>query len=430
MTEEKNWLGEWSFEVEGLGELDFIGSFTYSPGGKFALEVSMKQASFDVPFYLQKVNKIKYIVGLDYKSSKNLTLVDSFVGASKWSFNGGNFITITPALLIEGLYCDNDTSLLFDSQSVNYSGLNQWLRKLNEVNTSIDNESDTLTLTYKRSESINFQIDENLDLSILFDYSTKQVNSDKTGFFLTENVRTIFKSSKGPIDIELFSQYGEHLRRLLQILYYQPCFVLGSTIDKADTNEKFPIYYSQDNDLIEYTMHKGYLCHYRDINNFTHILIKWFELRKSDDYTYITWVASKHLFINTPFSEEVFLENVRSLEVYHKARYPKSIGQQEKNTYLKDRIRYLLDVLKGFVALQEYNNFIINEGDFISVLVENRHYLTHYGENTTTSKNLLTVPQLYSYSSKARIILLTLLLNDIGIEANKTFGNLKERHNY
>jgi len=39
MTEEKNWLGEWSFEVEGLGELDFIGSFTYSPGGKFALEV-------------------------------------------------------------------------------------------------------------------------------------------------------------------------------------------------------------------------------------------------------------------------------------------------------------------------------------------------------------------------------------------------------
>ena len=78
--------------------------------------------------------------------------------------------------------------------SVKYSGLNQWLRILSEINTNIDND-DTLILTYKCSKDIDCQIDEHLDLSIRFDYSTKQESSNETGFFLTENINTVFKST-------------------------------------------------------------------------------------------------------------------------------------------------------------------------------------------------------------------------------------------
>lgn len=430
MTEEKNWLGEWSFEVDGLGEFDLFGSLFYKPGDKFALEASMKHITFNAIFDLQRIDRIKYIIGSDYKSHTNITLVDNILGHRHWSSSGGNSFKITPTIMIEGLYYENEKSLLFDSYTVKYSGLNQWLRMLSSSEISIDEESDTLTLTYKRSENIDFQIDDTLNLSIRFDYSTQYESSNETGFFLTESVRTLFESRQGEIDIEIFSRHSEHLRRLLQILYYQPCFVLNGTIQKTETKEDFPLYYSQGNkkNFTEYKMHVGYLCHYSDINNFPDVLKKWFELRKSDDYTYVTWVASKHLFINTPFPEEVFLENVRAVEVYHKARFPKSSKRQEKDTHLKDRLKYLLETLKNLVNIDDYDKFLLNENDFIEIIADNRNYLTHYGENTTTSTNLLTVPQLYNYAVKTRVILLSLLLNDIGIDARKTFGNLTARH--
>ncbi|OJW76978.1 HEPN domain-containing protein [Spirosoma sp. 48-14] len=431
MTEEKSWLGEWTFEVESIGEIKLLGTLSYSPKDKFILEASIRHASSIKDFlFLNRISRVKYIIGLDYKTQKNITLIDCQLSNVNISFNGGSFFRITPTFLIEGLGYDNTKKpLLFQSLIIKYSGLNQWLNSLyqSKINTIGKNK---ISITYKRSKSIHCSINSLLNLSIHFDFSTKHDNSDDTGLFIIDNVSTIFKSKRGQLDIELFNKYSEHLRRLLQILYYQPAFVLNSIAKKTKDTENYPIYYSQSRtkNFNNYKLHVGYLSHYRDLVNFPEIIKKWFIFRESDDYTYTTWVASKHLFINTPFSEEVFLENVRVLEVYHKAKYPKPSKRQENNTHLRERIATLLDKLKGLVDQKAYDNFIINESDFIDILIANRNYLTHYGENATTSKNILTVLQLYSYAVKSRIILLSLLLHDIGIEAKQTFGNLIARH--
>ena len=117
MTEEKSWLGEWSFEVEGIGEIKLLGTLSYSPRGKFVLEASMESVSYDVIFNLQRINKINYIVGLDYKTQKKITLVDSILTGNRWSSSGGNSFEIDPTFVIEGFYYDSASALLFNSSA-------------------------------------------------------------------------------------------------------------------------------------------------------------------------------------------------------------------------------------------------------------------------------------------------------------------------
>jgi hypothetical protein len=179
-----------------------------------------------------------------------------------------------------------------------------------------------------------------------------------------------------------------------------------------------------------YKPHNGYLNRFKEIGNFSSLIKKWFALRESDDYTYITWVASKHLFINTPFSEEVFLENVRALEVYHKVRYPRESKRQEKNTHFKDRLFELLTTIKDVTEPDSFIRLFKNESDFVKKIVTNRNYLTHYGGDDNNSDDILPTEQLYKYALKSRVILLTLLLSDIGIPAEKTFNHLSARHQW
>ncbi|CCG99371.1 hypothetical protein FAES_1361 [Fibrella aestuarina BUZ 2] len=420
MKEEKEWVGKWAIITPQNQEIIVYGVLKYSPLYGCILKASTDDASRETFDFIFNAKKFLTINGLENVTHRNVLLRKSTTsGASR---SAGISITLTVSEVFDNIFYDDVDDLKFDRVVVDYSALSEWIDSDSTYISYdfLEDDKHGLSITYTHPENIYFDINDKIKICFAFGYSTSHEMDDSRGFYLENNSSIIIYSKAGSLESDKLVQYSEHFRRLLSLMYYSNCYIYRQRFFRLNMQIGVERYFKQENigNSQKRSSSSLPLMKFSDIKNVAEeIFRKWFLFNESGDLTYVSWVASRNI---TPFSQEVFLEFVRGLEVFHKTKV--------KQMSLNSRLQAILDKLKSTCNESEFNKLFPNIKDACSLIKENRNYLTHYGDGTLKPEYQLELEELYQLTIKCKIVLITIILEDIGIDSAKTFSYLFERH--
>lgn len=483
MLEPKEWSGNWSIDL-GYGETQYHGSLTYNPSKEILLKVSKDNIhGSELLFLLSHEKSIKLITGIDNRTGQVLLLLDCFVKNLK--SQKGLYLELSIGIIIEG---EPEVNIItqFNQAIVDYSGLGAWLDK-----SGIKIEHDDkfrpfrgYTAKYTQPDPISIKGKSFPTIDFIFWSQVKQDKSTMDQWVLEESYQVEFTFTS-PVPFQGkngVSDTIEHFRRFLSVLYDQNCSIRTFKISNKEETEQYPrywnVYLSNGSPFEEKPNRYAILFRYPQImDKFEYMLQRWFEYHASDDLDYVAYIAAKQLAV---FSEEVFLEKARALEVLCRVLKPNTACSEEERRRFSDNVLTKISISdflssdsnpdqatpeqkKAFKNIRDKLKMslkYINQGDLrlmikrllkeaqsqinetsfkslfpnsdtlADMIVDSRNYFTHYDENTRTKlgDKLPSIFELYELQNACKIILIIFLFEDLGIPLNESALALERWH--
>lgn len=421
MKNSKEWKGKWVIVTPDNVEIIVHGTLSYSPLNGCVLKVSTDDTSRIASEYIFDTDKFHTINGMDDEKHEYMLLRKCILISGSWTM--GLSATFTVGEIIENVYYEGSDSLKFDKTVTEYSALAEWLG-INGMTSKFDSTEANLALykfTYQQPQAIEYDLNDEIILKFFFGYKAGG-GSSTTSVFQFSNICYVYVCSKvGEMDINKLDKYSEHFRKILSIFYHNYCFIYGQSYLSNSYEGITFTKYAKQNGLDNSKNHpsgRSPIVEFKDFkDNADKIFKNWFLYGESDDLTYVSWIASKSL---SPFSEEVFLENARALEVLHKTK-------NKKSTF-RNSLTVMFSNIKEKCDSDNFARLFSDLSRTIHLIKVNRNYLTHYGDGSIEDEDRLEIEELYRLTLKCKIVLITTILEQIGISPENTFRELCNKY--
>lgn len=344
-------------------------------------------------------------------NGKKLTLLGCFGGLRGISIPGFPTSGYSAIYLFVGAHFQKVTDIRFNTCSIDYADINQWLDITGFAQPSYNYETNELQVSYKQPERIRFQISDGWrgEFEFVFfrplEYSlpSTEVKIRQTPLFhLKPDKAHPFKTFH-----EKYSAFNSFLAinyftfpRIKEINFY----IDKEKEDEYDVNFiKVQLYFKRGVAFDEKEKHKSrhdFLVEYKNYESgFEAFIGNWYKLVDSVDAS--IGILTETLMKRGNPMELHFISLVQALENFHRRLiFP---GQKYLNIRLDEIVNSLppktADVLLG------------SEVDFTKRVTKNRNYYTHYSADN--EKHAASLSELFILSEKLKIICIVLLLQQI-----------------
>lgn len=495
MTESKEWIGEWYIPFNGE-EVVFYGTLAFNPTDRKndiilkASSISDHVQNFAFKHAATEELEFNYIEGLEHKSGKPIILLKPYV--VRRESNAGLVITIGAGSIIE-CYTVIDKNFNFDFIRFQLSGIKEWFSirgtdiKLGK--TTKDKSEPIIQVSYTQPEKLVFNINTDFDLEVFFSYGIKDMS--RFNLSILEEVYLFIKPKKDKQNFYVLTNVIEQLRRLMSVLFNGSCFIMEQSVHHKDEENEFwgnqigyNVYHRSNYGTfpIDTFSFDRMIVTYDQIREiFPQLLKRWFTYLDNDAMGYVHWVLSKYPKV---FSEDVFLEKARALEVFHRGTsnrklYPDeikdsiikkimesitlefftnknslNINSDEKKLYEKsiskiaqslsfvnepsfsDRLKELFLGIKDSVSSELFKEIFGEYKSLSRKIVEDRNYYTHYSKDRKMGLSLNeeqhlansnSIKKLHNLTLTMRKALLIIVLHDLGIDQETIIKRLSSR---
>ncbi len=398
---------------------------------------------------LQNLNKrIEPNIILGLSEGKRITLYNCIETRTQISMPGTVQTNYNALYVLVGLHFKEKKLLKFNSYSVSYNHLNEWLNICGFTEKIHFNEDNTFKgqeLSFFWPESDNYRLN-NFDISTDFRYDIKTKGVKKYILDQTCSIKFEFKKR---ISIDAFSKIEYHFQNFLSLAMLNASYPL-KVIAKAndlfitDKNQKkrffeIFIYHAINSEISKHKYdNKEILFSYSDIKeNFQVMLENWFNKKELLSPVFNLYFAN--LYNPKSYLNTKFLNFVYALETYHRRKYGGSYVSEEEYTSvyeslekaiptklrkdfresIRNRLKYLNEFslkkrLKLLIKENSKNlSFLKNNEKFIQDVVNTRNYLTHY--DTKLEKKAIKDTDLFFLNYKIKLLIEVLFLTELEI---------------
>ena len=364
------------------------GTLTYFPNQK---------ASLDLGGFIRNP---KIIHGISY-SGKKITLYEFLSIRSHHNYPGYETCEYMPRIILVGEHLSEE--LKFNSISINYSNLQDWLG----TNGFIESRSPEISITYKKPEKITAKLNDVYSISVDYGFSCsrefgKNVNMEQIAYIIAES------NEERPLDE--YEKIMNQTMNFLTLAIREPVYPLIINARTKSMNPGFDsirIYYPYFNIPTTFkSIHPlKMLFEFKDVSeSFDLYLRNWFLKYKMIQPTF-------DLYFDTMYTSRLtiqakFLNMMQALEAYHRRKdtmthldlpeeehsirmkniissvdpdYRDWLGKKldySNETYLSKRLEEImntyLDIIKGIFPSKK------KRMSFIGKVTEYRNALTHY----------------------------------------------------
>lgn len=465
MSKPKYRLNE-SFEVNGYwwlpdaSEIKIAGKLDFHPNREMILNL-FGSLNPSATVESNNIFEPKIILGL-LEDGEYCTLLDTF---QTYYSPGTEIIKSTFAvnLIIIGEIFHKKSDIKFNSANFELTNLNNWV--MQKCFDKKPEKGNIFNVKYKRPKDDKYSIK-----SINATLTISSRADIKSGYYMTEishyNYIRLRPKRKKALNWFLGTIY--EIRNLIAILTAERIFIDRIGLELKTNRMKLPTgkFISRYVDIIYLQAHyeKTKPVHPIEMpfsyslvkRNFQNIANAWFEEKEKGINSAIYDVFFNSLYNKSLNIELEFLSLMQSIEGMHRAlgndKYmdeneyekvrckisnsiPNSLTKDHKDA-LKSRIQFgneyslrkrmnliFKDLDKELVGLitNDYKNFVTR-------VVDNRNYLTHYDKNSL--KNKMTWNDMYTYSAGLRTLLVCLIYKTIGIESATLIRVMKENKKF
>ncbi|VXC20768.1 ApeA N-terminal domain 1-containing protein [Maribacter litoralis] len=433
LPNDENWInGTLKFDIEQGTSLELFGTFNQ-------------------PFFDRDEQKI--ILGKT--TNGDITLINSWYSSTKTSHNGIIIGKYTPSIILEGHHFTESSEIKFSKVIFRVFNLFQWLN-LTGLEVNIKNQSKSYKIEYDEIPKIEFKLRENCEGKITFD-GPITTNGPYNSIELKEAAYITLEYSKSE-HYELILRDISKVIGFFTIVTFEQSY--PQSIVLSDDKYKRKTFSLERNKYIKcFYNHTSYnkrhrlrnraehLVSFEDISTeFPKIIENWYNLY--EDTEEVIFLILNHFKDKYRFTNDKFIDTVRALESYHRIhfnndRIPKDefeklvsniitqvkLEEQDLN-WLKQRLMGNEPNLKIRIEelVEKHSNDFIEHNvpkvnKFARITTENRNYYTHY--DIRKKKNALKGKELSELTRQNRAIIISCLLNHIGIDSKYFEDGLK-----
>jgi len=427
-------------------------SFSQEIGAQLELYGVLKQ-----PNHRGQLPNEDFILGFSV-DGKEITLLESFSGRTKFSFPGITSSVYTSNMVFLGQHFSNRKELRFAEVSVRFSYLDLWAKitgfKFPQDMIPVLAEKKEITVHHQLPEEFTFASVGEFTLSLLVQgsYDLPTLFSRPRQVRIKEETSFVLKSEKKE-SLTDFKELITALEGFLSFSIGEPIFPLK--IEAKSEKTKLDIYYQLLSVPKEETpmAFRGFLFSYPEIKDESDTLFQnWLEKKDSLEPVINLYLGVKY----SPFiySEHEFLSLIQALEAYHrrsrisaaegkyqsdneyrtglyqsfKAVIPQNIDPDFKQSLVKGKLWYAHEYSLGR-RLKEILRYLSNcipdssvltpsnWSQFVSLVKNSRNYLTHYEQPDGPYYD--KGEKLYRLSQKLKILLEMCILKSLGFKDSK-----------
>lgn len=354
------------------------------------------------------------IIGFTEKG-KEITLLNCFEKSRGMNLPGFPSSSFSALHLLVGKQFNNLDEICFDSCEIEYVDLNYWIDISGFTKPVYTNDYKNAIISYTRPDMISLELQTGWRLDFEFQYTGPMEYFPIMGRAALEQ-QTIVKLI--PHNATVFEEYQHvyyHFSKFLALNYFEYPLVKGFTFfqkkqpvepNESDHHKIEYIFGARGQDESKYKQHhdrSDFLFRYKDFGDkFAEYLKAWF-VQKKDLEPSINMLTEALMKRGLP-SEFYFIGMTQALENLHR----KTIGG--KNDGLTKRMEELLVKISPYLL----KALVYNEPDFLDRIVKNRNHYTHHHSRDKTFVPA-SLSELFLLAEKLKIILITLLLQQIGM---------------
>lgn len=383
------------------------GRLTVSESGDVSLQLL---GIFESGLLSINSSELPIILGVTERG-KHVTLVDCLYKNRSLHFPGIPITDIYASLLLVGSHFSNKDDLLFSKVLFHVEGLDKWLG-ITGISANCDLGNQEAEITYKRPKQIDHQLNDDLVLSIRFNWSAPIGGGN---IFKATITQTAVLCLEAP-NVRKFSELIDSVRQINNLLCLaldKPVALTSAHVSRPDIVEdvggkkrpiEMDVYYpSLPHPDTPPEIHRPQMLFpYQEVeSNFDSILSKWLDGYRQLEPAfnlYFSATTAKHAFLETQF---LFL--VQGLEALHRR-----IGGS-KNGKLRKRLTELLAPLAKHFGDNKKNEALVSD------IVNTRDYLTHYIPELESQAK--TGTDLWRLCTKMEVLFELQLLRQIGFSS-------------
>jgi hypothetical protein len=363
--------------------------------------------------------------------------------------------TFQSRYLFIGKHFNSKDSILFSSIQANYTNLENWMW---QIPFKTKHSKKTTTVSYSFPKKFEAKLPGAMGkIQSTFNFSASGDHLRKLEWSHTTFLKIIPKSVQS---FEFYWRQLNEINNLLTLLigeriYLKQIKAHGDDIEirpGEKVKEIIEIFFPQEKPNLKENIHPlDMIIPYRKLlDNISLVFTKWF--RNADTLRSVYNLFFGTFYNPTMYLEFQFLSLIQALESYHRivmgGKYltdeawssykdimtnciPIEIDADHKKS-LKSRIKYGNEYsfrkrMKDLTSLLEENTLQAispSSNYFIVIIVDTRHYYTHYDEDIRNS--CLKGQELYYANQRLKILIIILLLKKIGLNEKIIIQSLRD----
>lgn len=348
------------------------------------------------------------------------------------------------SVIIKGAHFESAADLLFNKASIELVHLDEWLSATGFHGFNFDRTKCEFEIRYKLPKRIDYNYHDKFLFG--FDFSMTSPKYESTLDF-KQTAHFFLFNGQQPLHIDKILDYITNFRDFLAFATFQPTQIQGfvAQSEQVVTNifgkqSMIPIkvFFVNHTPLLPTKQPFRFLFTHQDMHEGA--LLAWFEnitkLRPVIDLL-LDYISSQN-----PFTEQKFINIIQAVETFHRRKrggteLPEADHQkrceaiinavsEEYRGFIKEKLKYsnesslrkrLKELIKEFdcATLQKV---IPDFRSFITKVVENRNYYTHYGED----KESIAADrgELFRLTEKLKVILTFSCLSELGFQKQES----------
>ena len=413
-----------SWFVPDVEEKKINGSLKYIPHQKIILKLIGSFSTIQPHF-------IKYIYGYVENGSK-VTLINCSL--RRQQYTGVGVCEWEVEYIISGNYF-NDESLVFDKFSLEIDGLSEWL-DISGFTILSEFSQDEIILRHQKPKPIRFNISKEVKCELKF--STRYPYEIKDELKIKQFVSFKVIAVSEPITFDFIIGFLKKIESFISFVRYKKSTTTGLWAEPVSDNDSdFSSYIFFINDdsstnrrykaLFPYDLFKDKLGN---------TIERWFDLNSS--LPEVIEVVCNNIDDTRKHTINEFLDFARSLEAYHtknfnrarvdKKEYDDMITKVKESlpediyTFFKSKFDYgntlslheRLEELLRLVDFGSIKDVVLDNESFIKQVKHSRNHYTHLNDNK--KKHILTGKELILATDKIKVIIITLIILDLGLD--------------
>lgn len=405
------WKGFFHLPQSPKNELP--GILTFSQGKGVQLDLF---GQFDA--YLAVGSREARIVLGVTANGKRVTLVNAYEQSRSLHVPGFPESSFGAIYLFVGGHYESPDKLVFHSCSIEYADFNHWVSVTGFERPAYNLESKELNIRYRKPDKIEFLLKVGWIAAIEFGFSGPHDFFVPTTKATVEQRAVLSLKPLLPAPYEEYEKLINSLGAFLALNYfaYPPInsiefFVVADQEDEFDSGyETIQLLYDLGTSAEKYkthTINQDFLLQYKNCQpSFEFYIQRWLSLYEQIEAT--MRILSECLMQRNNPMELHFIGLTQAMENMHRKLF------DIKNMFFKERLIHLVEKLPSAVR----NALLANEGDFENRVKNNRNFYTHYDvsiENFVPA----TLGELFVLSEKLKVILITMLLQELGFSSEQ-----------
>lgn len=443
MTEKLEYKGLWFLPDNPEDKIE--GTLIFDPDDSISLNLIGTFKEFT-----DKLDEIDIILGFTTEG-KNISLIQCYESNRSMNFPGIPTTRYNANFFLEGAHFTTINNIKFYKLSSKIAKLEEWVN-IWGFKISFAPETKELNTNFNIPNDVLFNINENIKGMFRFYYKPDLM--PKSDYRIEQTTKLEFVS-----EVEI--PYNDFLKLLFNFksfitlgvfddvyineieLYSSSVFYEHSDGYKYETPVKLYFLQSHINKEIYKRNYHDFLFDFRQIEtNFDSIIQKWFHLYES--ISPVLNVLSDTFSKKRVYNENVFLDIVQALEIYHrrvkedtdklKAEFHAtldpifSVLDKDQKNWLSEKLEYkfepslrkrLNDLFQEF-SIKPLSEIIVSKRE-LKILINkttiSRNYYTHY--NTDLKGQACHGLALYLLSEKLKILLFIVILRETGFDNNE-----------